>query len=58
MLSARVDLKCTSCGRSLRAAGTTQFVCPNCGEGSIGRCSRCRDQSVMYRCPKCGFEGP
>ena len=58
MLSARVELKCTSCGRSLRSPGTTQFLCPSCGEGSIGRCARCRDQSVTYRCAKCGFEGP
>ncbi|HTT17160.1 MAG TPA: zinc finger domain-containing protein [Thermoplasmata archaeon] len=58
MLGNRADLKCTSCGRSLRVVGATQFLCPNCGEASIGRCDRCRDQSVMYRCPKCSFEGP
>jgi Zn-ribbon RNA-binding protein len=58
MMSARADVKCTSCGRALRGAGATQFPCPNCGEVTIGRCSRCRDQSVMYHCPKCAFEGP
>ena len=58
MLSVRADVKCASCGRALRGAGATQFPCPSCGETAIGRCSRCRDQSVLYRCPKCGFEGP
>ncbi len=58
MLSVRADLKCASCGRGLRGPGTTQFTCPNCGETPIGRCARCRDQSVTYRCPKCAFEGP
>jgi len=58
MLSVRADVKCASCGRALRGAGATQFLCPNCGETAIGRCSRCRDQSVTYRCPKCAFEGP
>ncbi len=58
MLEVRADVKCTSCGRSLRASGATQFLCPSCGEATIGRCARCRDQSVTYRCPKCGFEGP
>ncbi len=54
----RAELKCTSCGRSLPGEGTTQFPCPSCGEATIGRCARCRDQSVRYRCPHCGFEGP
>ncbi len=58
MLGARVELKCTSCGRALRGAGATQFLCPSCGEQPIGRCDRCRDQSVRYYCPKCQFEGP
>jgi len=58
MLSARAELKCTSCGRSLRSDGATQFLCPSCGEAPIGRCARCRDQSVGYRCPTCAFEGP
>ncbi|MCW6167503.1 MAG: hypothetical protein LVQ64_03540 [Thermoplasmatales archaeon] len=25
---------------------------------TIGRDPRCRDQSVLYHCPSCGFEGP
>jgi len=57
-MQSSVDLRCTSCGRAVPAAGATQFPCPACGEVEIGRCARCRDQSVGYRCPKCGFEGP
>jgi len=49
---------CTSCGLSLTSRGTTQFTCPQCGTGAIGRCSRCRDQSVPYHCPSCDFVGP
>ncbi|HTP53654.1 MAG TPA: zinc finger domain-containing protein [Thermoplasmata archaeon] len=55
---ARSELRCTSCGRALPTPGGTQFPCPGCGEVVIGRCARCRDQSVLYHCPKCGFEGP
>ncbi|MGA8542264.1 MAG: zinc finger domain-containing protein [Thermoplasmata archaeon] len=54
----RADLRCTSCGRAVPAKGATQFPCPSCGEVTIGRCARCRDQSVPYHCPKCGFDGP
>ncbi len=54
----RAELKCTSCGRTIPGPGATQFLCPSCGEASIGRCQRCRDQSVLYHCPKCGFDGP
>ncbi|MCI4369103.1 MAG: zinc finger domain-containing protein [Thermoplasmata archaeon] len=53
-----VDLKCTSCGLALSARGATHFQCPDCGEATLGRCPRCRDQSVTFRCPNCGFEGP
>ena len=49
---------CTSCGRVVPAPGATQFLCPSCGEATIARCARCRDQSVGYRCPKCDFHGP
>ncbi len=48
---------CLSCGRSLRAKGSVEFPCPDCGE-PLGRCQQCRDQSVSYRCPRCGFQGP
>ncbi len=51
-------LRCTSCGRPVPAKGATQFPCPSCGQVTIARDARCRDQSVSYRCPSCGFEGP
>jgi len=51
------ELKCTSSGVALSGRGATHFPCPDCGT-TIGRCRQCRDQSVLYRCPKCGFEGP
>ncbi len=57
-MQATTELRCTSCGRAVPAKGATQFLCPNCAEASIGRCAPRRDQSVSYRCPKCGFEGP
>ncbi|MFZ0892639.1 MAG: zinc finger domain-containing protein [Thermoplasmata archaeon] len=52
------ELRCTSCGRGLGGKGSTHFLCPQCGEATIGREARCRDQSVTYHCPVCGFEGP
>ncbi|MEK6911874.1 MAG: zinc finger domain-containing protein [Candidatus Thermoplasmatota archaeon] len=52
------ERRCSSCGVTLLGPGTTAFPCPNCGKATIGRCARCRDQSVAYRCPKCGFQGP
>lgn len=52
-------MRCTSCRTGLRTEeGWTRFACPNCGEAEIFRCVRCRKQSVVYACPKCGFEGP
>lgn len=52
------ELRCTSCGSALTGHGSTHFLCPDCGVETLGRCPRCRDQSVSYRCPKCGFAGP
>jgi predicted RNA-binding Zn-ribbon protein involved in translation (DUF1610 family) len=49
---------CSSCGVRLTENGRVHFNCPACGEGSIGRCVRCRDQGVHYRCRRCDFEGP
>ncbi|MDD1765305.1 MAG: zinc finger domain-containing protein [Methanomassiliicoccales archaeon] len=49
---------CSSCGVRLTSKGITTFLCPSCGEVQIGRCSNCRDQSVQYTCPRCGFSGP
>ena len=57
-MQARVEVRCTSCGRAVPSPGATQFSCPSFGEATIGRCARCRDQSVTFRCPNCGFEGP
>ena len=54
----RAETRCTSCGAVLTGKGTTVFVCPSCGKARIGRCARCRDQSVAYRCPTCSFVGP
>jgi len=54
----RVERRCNSCGIVLHGTGTTTFLCPSCGKSTIGRCARCRDQSVPYKCPECGFKGP
>ncbi|HYY48592.1 MAG TPA: zinc finger domain-containing protein [Thermoplasmata archaeon] len=54
----RTESRCTSCGRVLSGKGTTVFLCPSCGIARIGRCARCRDQSVAYHCPNCSFTGP
>jgi len=48
-----------SCGLHLISSeGSTVFKCPDCQQTLIGRCSQCRDQSVTYKCPSCGFQGP
>ncbi len=52
------ELHCTSSGTVISGRGATHFPCPSCGQATIGRCARCRDQSVPYRCPNCGFLGP
>ena len=49
---------CSSCGIRLIGTGISFFPCPMCGNTEIGRCANCRDQSVSYLCPECGFEGP
>ena len=51
------DKKCTSCSAPLAEEGATEFGCPACGV-EITRCYRCREQSIPYVCPKCGFGGP
>ena len=50
--------KCISCGIPLIDCKSVVFSCPGCGEEDIGRCPRCRDQSVTYTCEGCGFQGP
>ena len=49
---------CSSCGIRLIERGDCVFPCPHCGSVRVGRCRNCRDQSVMYKCPECGFSGP
>ncbi|HWR26890.1 MAG TPA: zinc finger domain-containing protein [Candidatus Thermoplasmatota archaeon] len=49
--------RCISCGKGLLEQGSTTFQCPTC-DTMIGRCANCREQSVDYLCPKCGFRGP
>lgn len=49
--------------RELRASllGQEDFVkfpCPSCSKSVVLRDRRCRLQSVPYKCPECGFEGP
>ncbi|MBI4362008.1 MAG: DUF1610 domain-containing protein [Euryarchaeota archaeon] len=48
--------RCTSCGARLSEKGYARFPCPMCG-ARLGRCWRCRKQSIDYRCA-CGFTGP
>jgi predicted RNA-binding Zn-ribbon protein involved in translation (DUF1610 family) len=50
--------RCTSCGIPLQAERSVKFVCPKCQEQTIGRCGQCRNQSAVYLCPGCGFQGP
>ncbi|HQD25714.1 MULTISPECIES: zinc finger domain-containing protein [Methanoculleus] len=49
--------RCTSCNATLAVEGSTGFPCPVCAN-TIYRCYRCREQSIAYTCPKCGFQGP
>jgi predicted RNA-binding Zn-ribbon protein involved in translation (DUF1610 family) len=50
---------CFSCGKLIHPEEkAVMFLCPNCGEIQISRCSSCRKQGTPYICPKCGFEGP
>lgn len=49
---------CSSCGDRLVEKGSTDFLCPKCGDHPIGRCPECRDQGVEYECTDCGFIGP
>lgn len=49
---------CASCGTRLTGKGNVIFKCPGCATKELGRCAQCRDQSVEYKCPDCGYEGP
>ncbi len=52
------DGKCSSCGIPIGDEQSVGFKCPSCGKTLIGRCKNCRDQSAIYVCAECGFEGP
>lgn len=52
------EIRCSSCGVALVGRGVVHFPCPDCGKAQLGRCARCRDQSVPYHCPLCPFVGP
>jgi len=52
------DQECASCGTRLVGQGDVIFKCPGCDVKQLGRCVQCRDQSVEYICPDCGYEGP
>ncbi|MGM0510244.1 MAG: zinc finger domain-containing protein [Thermoplasmatota archaeon] len=52
------DYTCTSCGKTLVSLRNTTFPCPECGNVTIGRCEKCRNQGEEYECPECGFRGP
>ena len=50
---------CTSCGVKIAfMKDATSFPCPGCGDFTVNRCVKCRKGSVIFKCPKCGFEGP
>ncbi|MFH1013480.1 MAG: zinc finger domain-containing protein [Thermoplasmatota archaeon] len=49
--------RCISCGKGLLEMGSVTFICPTC-DAVIGRCDGCREQSIPYTCPQCGFRGP
>ncbi|MCK5333078.1 MAG: RNA-binding protein [Candidatus Aenigmarchaeota archaeon] len=52
-------LVCTSCSSNIIASEPfVRFSCPSCAEADIVRCSRCKNASNNYTCPKCGFVGP
>ena len=52
------EYACASCGIRLVGKGSVVFKCPSCGKADIGRCAQCRDQSVLFTCQDCGYEGP
>lgn len=52
-------MKCKSCHKSLVSEDMfTKFECPKCMEETIYRCRECRRKNNLYKCGKCGFEGP
>ncbi|MFQ5940690.1 MAG: zinc finger domain-containing protein [Nitrososphaerales archaeon] len=50
---------CTSCNRTIMPNDEcVKFMCANCGDDLIWRCESCREFARIYKCSKCGFEGP
>lgn len=50
---------CSTCNRPILPKDeAVKFVCPNCGEVVIWRCSKCRKFVREYKCISCGFVGP
>ncbi len=52
--------RCTSCNKVMhpRSTSTIAFICPNCGQGIIIRCKKCRVMGKVTKCPVCGYEYP
>ena len=38
--------------------GQAEKMRPNCGDSEIIRCTHCRETLNIYKCVKCGKEGP
>jgi predicted RNA-binding Zn-ribbon protein involved in translation (DUF1610 family) len=56
---AEEKLRCTSCNVSIHARENfVKFKCPSCNETLIVRCINCKNTGALYKCKKCGFEGP
>ncbi|MBS3149935.1 DUF1610 domain-containing protein [Candidatus Woesearchaeota archaeon] len=50
---------CNSCKTKVsNIVGSVSFICPNCGEKEIIRCSHCRTIAARYKCENCNFSGP
>ena len=54
------SVKCLSCGKFIdyTEQGNIIFRCPNCKEGIIVRCRKCRRIGRVAICPVCGAEYP
>jgi len=52
--------RCSACGKVIhpRDIGATAIQCPNCGEGIIIRCGKCRGMANVAKCDICGYEFP
>ncbi len=54
------SIRCLACGRFIDYTdyGNILFRCPNCKEGIIVRCRKCRRLGRTAKCPVCGSEYP